>query len=143
MRQWLADVLEKLVLSRIPWVKGRGIGGYSKYGLFESKRYKLDCYLIYYQQGSSVHPHCDPAPHPYKDHEHHRVNITLIRPEAGGRFKFVGHGKKIVEFPKGRIVRFRPDDVRHWVTPVAKGYRLVLSFGWLTERKIAQHTSFR
>lgn len=128
MRQQLANIFEKLVLSRIPWVLGRGIGGYKKYSLFESKKHKCDAHLIYYPPGSSVRPHADPAPY---GHEHHRVNITLVRPAAGGLFKFVAHKNKLVESPDGRIVRFRPDSVRHWITPVKNGYRLVLSIGWL------------
>lgn len=124
--------LVESLLEHIHWTRGRGIGGYDKYKLFESKLFKCDAYLLYYRQGSQVKPHYDKAP--LDDHEHHRVNIELVRPEQGGSFKYVKRGDKTVWFGKHRVVRFRPDEVRHWITPIARGYRLVLSFGWLQRR---------
>ena len=129
MRRWATEVLERRILLKIPWASGRGIGDYLRYRLFQSERFKFDVYLLYYPQGTCVMPHYDKAP--LAGHAHHRVNLELVRPNKGGLFKHVNRGDQAVKAPASRLTHFRPDNARHWVTPITDGYRLVLSVGWL------------
>ena len=105
------------------WERGRQGEGYLKLTLFSSRLLKCDCHVIRLPQGSRVPPHRDPCPPGY---EHHRVNITLRRAKKGGRTFF-----ERPPHPRGRIYRFRPDVVHHWVTMVTEGSLWLFSVGWL------------
>ena len=81
-----------------------------------------DAYILRYQSGTSIPGHVDPVE---TGSEHHRVNIVIRHPEAGGDFICAGATRYF-----NRIFYFRPDLMRHEVTP-CQGTRLVLSFGWV------------
>lgn len=57
------------------------------------------------------------------------MNIIIKRARAGGEFICEN---TIINHP--RLKYFRPDIYEHAVTPVTKGTRYVLSFGWLRRR---------
>lgn len=101
------------------WQSGRQPGGYRVLPLLARKR--LDLYLIDYQVGAHIPPHRDPVP----KGAHYRLNITL-RKGSGGQFRC---SKTI--YSSDRIQLFRPDQNTHYVTPVTKGRRLILSLGWV------------
>lgn len=103
------------------WVKGRQQSGYYTWKLFESIRYKVDCYLIKYPPGSSIAPHCDPV----QSGRHYRLNI-ILKNGTGGKFHCVGP-----HFRFWRVVIFRPDLYTHWVDTVGEKSRVVFSVGWV------------
>ncbi len=111
--------------------KGRQGTGYEAMTLFKFPIPKFlqrliplvggDAYLLRYLDGTSIPGHVDPvAP----GVQHHRVNVVIKHPEAGGEFICAGAKRWF-----NRIFYFRPDIMRHEVTP-CQGTRLVLSFGW-------------
>jgi hypothetical protein len=102
------------------WELGRQGGGYFKWIVFATKWF--DCVLIKFPHGSSINKHTDPCDYG----KHHRINITLRKPESGGEFSC--KGDPILRLP--RFVLFRPDIQIHEVTPVI-GKRLILSFGFV------------
>ena len=106
--------------------KGRQPGGYKKLKIFESKRLKMDMYLLYFPCGSEVSPHKDPATEGYI---HKRTNITLKKPKEGGLVFVEGPVLNI-----GRFSHFMPSEWRHLMTKITKGSCLMLSIGWLTPR---------
>ena len=109
------------------WEKGRLNTGYKKMKLFESKTFKFDAYILFYPEGSRVPPHTDKV----KGYIHNRLNIILKKPKKGGSF-YCYHMNPGLS--SKRIVRFISDNV-HGVLKIEKGYRLVLSFGWLRKSK--------
>lgn len=122
------------LLARFVQTPGRGHGTYFTRKMFALDRLKCDCYLIFYPEGGGVEPHYDPSP--VDGYGHHRVNITIVKPKRGGTFKYRLSDdpfmRGIIFVPNNqRFIRFRPDLHEHWIVPVAEGYRLVLSFGWL------------
>lgn len=112
------------------WEHGRQGGGYSKFTILFSRTLNLDMYLLRLPMGSMVQHHVDPAPLGY---EHHRVNITLRSAQKGGVTYFEMPNERPVRAPKH--YHFRPDIVRHFVTPIMKGKILMLSIGWLRKAK--------
>lgn len=111
------------------WVEGRQGSGYYKMKLLSPKRFKFDCYLLKYPEGSFIKSHKDPSE---KGFEHHRLNILLRDCEEGGNFRCT------VNTARGKFLgfkwcKFRPDLYYHSVSKVSKGARWVLSIGWLKE----------
>lgn len=105
------------------WVEGRQGTGYETCLLFQSERFKFDCYLIRYRPGSYVGSHVDPVP----SGEHHRLNIILQHAKRGGEF----HALKWL-YKSDRIKYFRSDSP-HWVDRIDEGTRYVFSIGWIRE----------
>ncbi len=117
------SILEELV-KKLPWEEGRQKTGYKKIKLLESERLNFDCYLLYYPEGSEIPQHFDKV----ESGRHYRMNIVLKKADVGGDFVC-----QDVIFSKYRTNIFRPDIAEHSVTKIEKGYRLVLSIGWLKE----------
>lgn len=117
------------------WEHGRQGSGYKKLTLLSSKLLKFDVHILVIPEGVSVPVHRDPSPEGYG---HHRVNITLRKPNAGGH-TFIEEGvnkstgqathKKYTD----RWYRFRPDRQEHFVTRVLRGELRLLSIGWLSK----------
>lgn len=105
------------------WVKGRQQGEYSKMALIPlwlSQMINADAYLLRFPDGCSVIKHKDPVAPGYR---HYRANITIWKPESGGRMYCLG--------PVWRFMRlevFRPDLYYHGLQPI-KGKMFMLSFG--------------
>ena len=124
------------------WGKGRQEGGYDKFPIWVSERFRFDAYLLRFPQGSEVKRHLDPAPDGYA---HHRVNFILRRPRAGGKIGVDiapaqrDEGKEwrwgISEIVQDRIFHFRPDQYLHYMTPITEGGMLMLSVGWLRKKR--------
>lgn len=110
-------------INKLPWIDGRQGTGYKKIKLLESKKFLFDCYLLYFPEGSEIPPHRDPVPQGYK---HYRLNIFLVKAIEGGIFLC-----KNTIHSFSRFQLFRPDVEEHSVSKITKGYRLVLSIGWL------------
>lgn len=110
----------------LKWEKGRQKSGYDKMLLLTSRwPIPFDLYLLQFPTGSQIKAHTDKP----KSGEHHRMNIIIKRARAGGEFICEN---TIINHP--RLKYFRPDIYEHAVTPVTKGTRYVLSFGWLRRR---------
>jgi hypothetical protein len=82
-----------------------------------------DAYLLFYPAGSAIPAHTDPAA---PDHTHHRLNALVIAPPSGGALALLG---QVVPLFVGDAVVFRPDEVKHEVSAVVGGERLVWSVG--------------
>lgn len=95
--------------------------GYRIFTLFYHHKTRSDCYLFHYPEGSWIPKHKDPA----KYGPHYRFNITIKRPVAGGVFEC----QKVI-WKWWRFCLFRADKYYHQVTPITKGSRWVLSFGF-------------
>lgn len=109
------------------WELGRQGTGYKKITLLENKAIiPFDLHVIKYDGGDYIPPHTDPVP--YGDH--YRLNIVLWKSGKGGDFKC---DRAILNWP--RIKFFRPDIHEHSVTAVESGTRVVLSFGFILNRK--------
>lgn len=106
------------------WINGRANNsGYQKLLLFESKRFKFDCYILKYPKGSYLDWHTDEV----KDYKHYRFNWTFWKALVGGICKTI-----MPPIWKCKCAYlFRPDNNLHSVTAVEKGTRYVFSFGWL------------
>ena len=106
---------------------GRQLSGYLTFTLFKflvpgnTRLYGVDAYIIYYPNGSSIPPHIDPV----GIGAHHRVNVVLKAPDAGGQFVCAGATALL-----NRVFYFRPDTMLHEVTS-CRGSRYILSFGWI------------
>lgn len=111
------------LLKKLNWSSGRRDGGYKIKRLFQSQKLKMDCYLLYYTTGDTITPHTDPV----KEGKHYRLNVELIKAKEGGKFQLEGKPR----FKLLRAVCFSPSDQEHSVTKIEKGYRLVLSIGWI------------
>jgi hypothetical protein len=111
------------------WEIGRQESIYYKMKIFESKYLKMDMYILKYIVGSYLPVHKDPSPEGYS---HNRLNIVLKTPDCGGYFYKEG------EFfsNKKRIHKLISSRENHGMTPIVKGSRYVLSFGWLSKEKI-------
>lgn len=101
------------------WVKGRQGTKYEKLPLIQNK--KFDLYLLRFPEGTHVPPHKDPI----KNHKHYRLNITLVKPNIGG--KFLG-GNPIINL--SRLTFFRPDLYTHEMSVIQSGQCYMLSFGF-------------
>lgn len=109
------------------WIKGRQNSGYYKLKLLVSKFFKFDIYILKYPKGSYIDTHKDPV----EGYEHHRLNIILKRPKKGGTF-FCGARHCTGQYPDyNRIIKFRPDILKHSLNRIEEGTRYVLSIGWL------------
>ena len=108
------------------WEEGRQKTGYKKLKLLESKLFKFDCYLLFFPKESFLVTHVDQV----KGYQHHRLNIILWRPKEGGVF-YCHHHPNQNNLRTARIIKFRPDEQGHGLKPITKGFRLVLSIGWL------------
>tara|TARA_Y100000310_G_scaffold254637_2_gene261758 strand:+ start:3715 stop:4056 length:342 start_codon:yes stop_codon:yes gene_type:complete len=106
------------------WQPGRQGGGYRK--LLLAQLPWADLYLLHMPEGSEIEPHTDPV----DGKEHHRINLIIKAPRIGGWFFARGPHQTWL---KGRVIRFRPDLVRHEVIRVDQGSRWVLSLGWVKE----------
>lgn len=109
---------------RLRWQRGRqgnNNQAYYKLKIFVSKRLKMDCWLLRYPNTVGLTEHTDPVD---KNHEHHRINIVLVAPKAGGEFicENAALNTRFVKY-------FRPDIHPHSVT-AGTGTRIVLSIGW-------------
>lgn len=82
----------------------------------------LDAWILRYPVGSSIPAHTDP---PIEGMCHVRLN-ALVLAGQGGVLSFNGAP---VRFDEGDAVLFRPDEVLHEVSPVARNARLVFSVG--------------
>lgn len=111
----------KKLLNMLPWREGRQDGGYKKLPILA--RFRFDSYLLYFPEGSVVKPHKDRVQSGFR---HFRLNVTLRRPKAGGKFVC---DKVLLRLP--RAVVFRPDVQEHSLTAVENGYLLLFSVGWL------------
>ena len=107
------------MMNLFKWQRGRQEGGYRVLPFLIQKRF--DLYLIDYPVGAYIPPHRDPNP----NGKHYRLNITLLKGE-GGKFRC----RRSI-YSSERVQFFRPDENTHYVTPVTKGRRLVLSLGWI------------
>ena len=114
------------ILNKLNWTSGRRDGGYKIIRLFESKFFRCDSYLLYYQEGSSIAPHVDKV----TEGKHYRINIELIKAKIGGQFILKGEPY----FKLWRAVCFSPNEQEHQVTKIEKGYRLVFSIGWIKNK---------
>ncbi len=103
------------------WQRGRQDTGYEKLRLLFLGFF--DVYLLRYPEGSYVPEHQDHVRYP---HRHYRFNFVLRRAKEGGEFVC---GKTI--FRWWRAVFFRADKYPHWVTPIVRGTRWVLSIGFV------------
>lgn len=108
----------------VMWTKGRQNSGYFKLKLFESKRFKIDCYILKFPEGSEIKPHIDEV----DSGNHYRLNIIIKNAISGGLFKC---DKTLINTK--RIKLFRPDKHLHSVSRVEKGCRYVFSVGWVTD----------
>lgn len=111
------------------WNPGRQGGGYAKFPLIVSERFKFDCYILRYPPFFALPPHKDECPDGY---EHHRINIRLL-----------GEARYFEEHPDRpwwlnasikRILRIRPDLKTHAVMNGPK-WTYTLSIGWLRRAK--------
>ena len=84
-----------------------------------------DCYILRYQVGARIPSHVDDAP---LASEHHRVNVCIIEPGAGGVLRV---GDSAVPLHAGDAYLFRPDVEEHEVSVVTKGVRLMFTVGVL------------
>jgi len=109
-------------LKKLPWQQGRQGTGYNKICLAQSRRFKFDCYLLYYPMGSRVGAHTDEV----ESGRHYRLNVMLKKAKRGGEFKCPD-----ASFRWWRIALFRPDIQEHFVTTIQEGYRVMLSIGWV------------
>ena len=85
----------------------------------------FDCYFVRYPEGSHIPLHLDDAP---LAQEHHRVNVLLHAPEAGGEHFVDG---RPVSLSAGDAYVFRPDLEQHEVKSVLRGERLIWTLGAL------------
>lgn len=106
------------------WQKGRLNSGYEKLLLFQSKRLRMDAWILRYHEGSLLPFHTDPV----TGVRHFRLNIVLKKAKKGGRLITVG--EPLFHTKNNRIVFFRPDLSHHAVTKIYEGTRYVLSIGW-------------
>ena len=83
-----------------------------------------DAWLIRYGEGSHIPPHVDPVE---EGAEHHRLN-ALVAAAAGGEVFVDG---ALVALTVGAANVFRPDAMRHEVSRVERGTRIVFSVGTL------------
>lgn len=111
------------IINKLPWKSGRQEGGYKTFRIFQSKLLKCDCYLLYYEEGSSIAPHIDKV----EKGIHYRLNIELKKASIGGQFSMKGEPY----FKFWRATCFSPSEQEHQVSKIEKGYRLVFSFGWI------------
>lgn len=107
------------------WEPGRSGGGYEKFKVVCTRRF--DIHLLRMKKGTEIHPHTDPC-----DYAMHRVNIILRPAKRGGVFDgeaphHVYSKGRVRTLFWGRLIYFRPDIVKHWVSKVEEGTRLVLS----------------
>lgn len=112
----------EFLIKKFSWERGRQGTGYNKIRLFESQRFKCDGYLLYYPEGSEIPLHIDHV----DTGRHFRLNIMLKKAQKGGDF--------ICENPvfRGwRMFLFRPDISAHAVSRIERGWRLMLSIGWV------------
>ncbi|TXI85142.1 MAG: 2OG-Fe(II) oxygenase [Crocinitomicaceae bacterium] len=117
--------IEKYIL-KLPWEDGRQNTGYKKIKLLESKRFLFDVYLLYYSEETLIPRHTDKV----DQGRHYRLNCTIKKAVIGG--KFLLEAKPI--FSWWRFVVFRPDLDTHCVSKIIKGYRVVLSIGWVKKQ---------
>lgn len=115
-------MLQKII-NKLNWLDGRRDGGYKIIRIFQSNILRCDSYLIYYQEGSSIAPHVDNV----QNGKHYRINIELKKAKLGGQFTLTGEPY----FKLWRAVCFSPSEQEHQVSKIEKGYRLVLSIGWI------------
>jgi hypothetical protein len=86
-----------------------------------------DAYLLLYPLGAYIPPHLDEAAAFGK--KHHRLNAIVRRAGLGGRFVLA---EQHLPLDVADAVLFEPDEVRHSVTEVLAGERVVFSVGcWL------------
>lgn len=115
------------------WQFGRQGTGYKKLKLFEIKwPWKMDCYILRYDVGSSIPWHTDPV----SSGQHWRFDLVLWGFHKGGHMMTellemsrFGLRRKINVMD--RYLVFRSDVNRHCVTTILKGRRYVLSVGWI------------
>ena len=81
----------------------------------------FDCYIFHYGLGSYIPKHKDPS----SGRRIYRLNIELIKAEEGGQFIC----NNMIFSLWNRIFFFRADNSYHYVTPITKGKRILLSFG--------------
>lgn len=129
------------ILRLVPTLKfetGRQQSGYEKVSLLRNvaaepwvlrcasihPNHGYDAWLLRYPTGSCVPPHKDTLEDPLI--EHHRINV-LVAQSVGGE-AYVEN--KPVALQPGDGYYFRPDIQKHWVTPITKGERVVLSVGF-------------
>ena len=105
------------------WEDGRLLTGYRKIQLLHC--FGFDIYLVHYPESSHLPWHYDTV----SEKEHHRLNIVLVKAEVGGHLTFTEDS--LEKSITARIYLFRPDLVMHRLSKVLKGYRLVLSIGWV------------
>ena len=117
-------------MNLIKWEEGRQKGGYLKFKLFQSKKFKFDIYILKFPVGSFVPPHTDPA---VKGYKHFRLNVILKNAKEGGVFSIMSKTFNFKSKFFGRINFFRPDKHVHRVSKVKIGTRYVLSIGFLRD----------
>jgi len=103
----------------LTWQKGRQVANYAKMMLFDSSFF--DCYLLYYPPDSHLPEHVDFVP----GHRHYRFNVILRTPKKGGDLKCSE------SYINTKRIKFFRSDRPHSMTPIDKGIRVVLSFGWI------------
>ena len=94
--------------------------GYKIFTIFFSKCF--DTYIFHYREGTYIPKHKDPS----SGRKIYRLNIELVKAVSGGQFIC----NKMIWQWKDRIYLFRADTSYHYVTPIEKGSRWLLSFGF-------------
>ena len=94
--------------------------GYRIFTLAFSKMF--DCYIFHYKEGSYIPKHKDPS----CGRKIYRLNFELVKAKEGGQFVC----NNMIFSLFGRIHFFRADTSYHYVTPITKGKRILLSFGF-------------
>ncbi len=128
-------MLKKFLLRKFK--DGRQGTGYKVWTIYESLEKGIDLHLIYYPKGSYIPMHRDPLPIEF-DAEKYRIertNVLLWDCKKGGNFVYenmIRH--KAIKSFLGRVTKFDPSIIKHSVTMVREGSRLVLSFGKIKEK---------
>lgn len=87
-------------------------------------------YVLRFRVGSGISWHTDPV----SLGRHHRCNFVFWRAREGGEFECAAP-----LFATRRLKVFRPDACAHWVLPVRRGVRYVLSLGWVLAASSVPH----
>lgn len=96
-----------------------------------------DAYLLYYPSGAYIPYHKDPAPEGFK---HLRLNAVVTPPTKGGVLNLALEDDSSWPYAvyemttPGDAVVFSSSDLKHHLSTVIEGSRLVLSFGCLVPR---------
>ncbi len=123
IRQWLGSRLVSHLLNIEPTTVR---GTFSMAPIQEFAGYDYGCYIIRYGLGAFKAPHKDPSPN-WKQ-RHYRLVCVLQEAGEGGDLYVGGERRDLRRYD---AFAFRADLEEHWVTPVTKGERIILTLGKL------------